>query len=139
MLANDDNFQLLVATTSLLKLDVVEKIDEASNGLEALEFVKNQTLDKSTDPYDVIILDLCMPIMDGHQACQKIIQHYKYVRKEVNSNYMTQQKVKDKRSQLLSIFNDAFLQTQGYLSETEHGNKFGKLYSKYKFYCFDEN
>ena len=47
-------------------------ISEAINGLEALEHVTQKPQKK----YDFIVLDLNMPIIDGYDACQKIISHY---------------------------------------------------------------
>ena len=43
----------------------------AINGLEALDIVQ-----KSEIKYDFIILDLNMPILDGYEACRKILDHY---------------------------------------------------------------
>lgn len=43
------------------------KCDIANNGKEALQFVSKQN-------YDIILMDLQMPEMDGHQATQKIRQ-----------------------------------------------------------------
>jgi CheY-like chemotaxis protein len=47
-------------------------VDEAENGLIAIElFQENKLLSKQDKslPYDVIILDLDMPIMNGYEAC----------------------------------------------------------------------
>lgn len=39
--------------------------DEASNGLDAVEMVKNNN-------YDVVVLDIMMPELDGFSACKRI-------------------------------------------------------------------
>ena len=49
------------------------KVDQAQNGFEAYEYVYNKF---NSDPqlfYDLIILDLHMPISDGYETCQKIV------------------------------------------------------------------
>jgi CheY-like chemotaxis protein len=45
----------------------------ANNGFEALQFVK-ETLDDQDFKFDLVILDLNMPIMNGHEACRQIKQ-----------------------------------------------------------------
>lgn len=41
------------------------EVDEAENGLEAIELVKK-------NDYDVLILDIMMPKLDGYRACKEI-------------------------------------------------------------------
>jgi CheY-like chemotaxis protein len=48
----------------------VDVIDQASNGLEALELVKESEHKQLKQPYDIILLDLEMPILNGYQACK---------------------------------------------------------------------
>lgn len=43
----------------------------AENGLQALQIVASH----SVDYFDVIVLDIDMPIMDGKEACQRIHQY----------------------------------------------------------------
>jgi CheY-like chemotaxis protein len=85
LVANDNEFQLFVISNSLINLQYVDKIDTASNGQEALELViKNEkeylTTGKFT--YDLIFLDLDMPIKDGFQACEDILNFYQSLRRE---------------------------------------------------------
>jgi CheY-like chemotaxis protein len=47
------------------------KIDVAENGLIALERILNR-LSKSEKPYDLIFMDIHMPVMDGIEAASKI-------------------------------------------------------------------
>lgn len=78
LIANDDAFQLLILTTSLSQLKCIDKIDKATNGKEAIDMVKqNQNLiSDHSFYYDLIFLDLNMPICDGYEACTKIKQFY---------------------------------------------------------------
>lgn len=41
------------------------EVDEASDGMSAIEMVKN-------NDYDLIVMDIMMPKMDGYQACKEI-------------------------------------------------------------------
>lgn len=50
---------------------MIGKIDLASNGQEALEKVM-----KYEGQYDIIFLDLEMPILNGYDACAKILELY---------------------------------------------------------------
>lgn len=55
--------------TALSKLPYVSTIDEASNGQEALDMVQMQQQLPGTNGYDVILLDLDMPILNGFDSC----------------------------------------------------------------------
>lgn len=84
LVANDNAFQLLIASTSLQQIPIVGKIDQAYNGQEALELVKKTKHSSNTSPYDVIFLDLDMPIMDGYTAATKINQFYDLVNDSID-------------------------------------------------------
>ncbi len=58
---NSDNRLLIKAYLKREPYDV----DEAENGAEALEMFKNK-------PYDLVLMDVQMPIMDGHTATREI-------------------------------------------------------------------
>ena len=53
------------------------QVKTAQNGHQALEAVKQSLAQKS--PFDLIILDLNMPISNGYEACIKIITLYKQI------------------------------------------------------------
>ena len=63
LIAEDNPVNQLIATDTLTT--VGHNVDVVSNGLEALEAV-------SAKPYDVILMDVFMPDMDGITAAQKI-------------------------------------------------------------------
>ena len=45
------------------------RVDKATNGEEALELVKSNYNAEPKSLYDLILLDLNMPICDGFEAC----------------------------------------------------------------------
>ena len=47
-------------------------VDKAINGEEALELVKSNYNAEPKSFYDLILLDLKMPICDGFEACKQI-------------------------------------------------------------------
>ncbi len=47
----------------------LEVVHDCANGSEALEFLR-------TEPIDVVLLDLDMPVMDGWETTKKIIEKY---------------------------------------------------------------
>lgn len=64
---SEDNRELVIA---YLKKYPSIKIECAENGLEALEKVKTNT-------YDLILMDMQMPVMDGYEATKKIRDYEK--------------------------------------------------------------
>lgn len=84
LVANDDAFQLLIITKILKKMNNVAKVDQATNGQEALNHVMESEQTKNYKGYDIIFLDLEMPIMNGYQACSKILEFYKFLDRESN-------------------------------------------------------
>lgn len=58
-------------------LSSIGVIDLASNGQEAYECVRENESSMSERKYDMIFIDLEMPIKNGYQACAIIKQHYK--------------------------------------------------------------
>lgn len=65
--------KVLIVDDEVLIRDVIKEylllenyeVDEAENGLEAIEKIK-------TKDFDIIIMDIMMPKMDGYQACKEI-------------------------------------------------------------------
>ena len=65
MIVEDTQVNVLVARKFLEKWGMV--IESAENGAVALEHLKKQK-------YDIILMDLQMPVMDGYQATEAIRQ-----------------------------------------------------------------
>ena len=61
-------------THKALEGNSVFKIDEASNGKQALNKVKETMLKTWWRGYELILMDLSMPIMDGPTSARHIIQ-----------------------------------------------------------------
>ena len=68
LIANDDYFQILAIESILNEFDIYD-IVKADNGLVAYEKSLQQK-------FDMIIMDIQMPIMNGLEAGKKIMEHY---------------------------------------------------------------
>ncbi|MFC1493361.1 response regulator [candidate division KSB1 bacterium] len=64
----DDEENITVSIARFLKLNNY-KVDVAHSGVEALDKIKSKN-------YAVVILDICMPEMDGYEVLQKINSYY---------------------------------------------------------------
>ncbi len=70
ILVTDDHTLFRKGTMMLLEtFDEVNKVDDAKNGKEAIEKLAEH-------PFDLILLDLEMPIMDGWETSRRIISKY---------------------------------------------------------------
>ena len=67
LLVVEDHPVNMLFTRKLLRTMGFTRIDEATNGLEAL-----QKLENSDKDYDLVLMDCQMPEMDGFEACRKI-------------------------------------------------------------------
>ena len=65
------------ATSHLKNFDFKNRVDTATNGINAIETVKKRTKDGFT--YKLILMDCNMPQMDGCQATEKILAYLKDV------------------------------------------------------------
>ena len=75
LLANDDEMQLQALTHIMKASDF--KVIPVKNGYEA--FLEAQKSIKNNELFDLILLDLNMPITDGYEACMQIIGLYNQI------------------------------------------------------------
>ncbi|MFC1564962.1 response regulator [candidate division KSB1 bacterium] len=64
----DDEENITISIARFLRLNKYE-VDVAHSGLEALEKIKNNN-------YSLVVLDICMPEMDGYEVLQEINKYY---------------------------------------------------------------
>jgi len=69
LLVEDNKVNQKVAGKFLAKWDAV--VDIADNGKDALEMIKS-------DSYDVVLMDLLMPVMDGYEATKQLRKNKKF-------------------------------------------------------------
>ena len=70
LIANDEFFQLSILEALFGKAGF--EITTAINGQEAYEQY-HETFRNGKLGFDVIVLDLCMPVSDGFEACKRIL------------------------------------------------------------------
>ena len=66
-------------------LQELGEVDTVMNGKEALDAFKYSL--SHNEPYDVIMLDIVMPDMNGHETLQKIRKLEDEFREKLNRNY----------------------------------------------------
>lgn len=65
-LVDDDNTFVFITKKIIGQLDLLNKLEIFGNGLEALNYLKENSQNFDALP-EIIILDLSMPVMDGWQ------------------------------------------------------------------------
>ena len=66
----DDNFINLNLINMFMKKKKCNRTEKAENGSQAVEFVKRES-----EPFDIIFMDLSMPVMTGFEATRDIRQY----------------------------------------------------------------
>ena len=75
--------KVLIANDEVLSLEIMAllfestskcQVDQAQNGFEAFEYINKKFNNQPQQFYDLVVLDLNMPISDGYETCQKIIK-----------------------------------------------------------------
>ena len=70
LIANDESLQLTILETMFERNGF--EVVTASNGQAAYEEVL-KTATFNSRQFDLIVLDLCMPVTDGYEACRLIL------------------------------------------------------------------
>lgn len=96
LLVEDNEFNRLVAIDTLEDLLPGIFIDVAVNGAEAVEMVKIK-------PYDLLLMDIQMPVMNGVEATQKIRQELKPPTNAVKIIAMTANVLQENVQQYLEV------------------------------------
>ena len=76
LIANDEQFILLMIQHVFQQSSIPCSTETVINGLQAFKKVKEAA---EADPpvfYDLIVLDLSMPIIDGFETCSKITEFF---------------------------------------------------------------
>ena len=79
-LVTQERFKILVVEDNIVNQTLAVKLlnklnqtaDIAVNGQEAIEKIEKERL--STSPYDIVFMDIHMPVLNGHDATKKIIK-----------------------------------------------------------------
>lgn len=95
LLVEDNKANQLLASTRLKRWGCV--VDIANNGIEAVKMVERER------PYDIILMDIQMPIMDGFEATKIIKNDLKGARKKIPIIAMTAHASKDDIKSALKV------------------------------------
>ena len=71
LIANDEWIQLEILKYMFEKSEM--QVTTAINGYEAFEIL-NKSKEEEAEKFDLVILDLNMPISDGYETCRNIIK-----------------------------------------------------------------
>ncbi|QDS98051.1 response regulator [Adhaeretor mobilis] len=72
LLVDDDEVDVMMTERVMSQVGVVCKLNIARDGIDALEFLRSQGAHEDACRPDLILLDLNMPRMSGHETLQAI-------------------------------------------------------------------
>ncbi len=81
-LIDDDEIFVFLTKKAIQKTNLVDQIKVFSNGLDALNFLKENSNEMELLP-EIILLDLNMPIMDGWQFLEEYARLYPFIGKKI--------------------------------------------------------
>jgi CheY-like chemotaxis protein len=141
LIANDDIFQLMIISNSLRALPFIEKIDEANNGQEALDMVMHneKAFAQGTGNrfYDMVFLDLNMPIKNGFEACEMIQMFYLQIAKNPGTAEFQANLDLKWLSKLNELYHNMLSASETDLFESLE-KEYASLYSKVKYKALDK-
>jgi PAS domain S-box-containing protein len=116
LLVEDNDINRLYATNILKKWDCI--VEGAENGYIGVEKLKNAD-------YDIVLMDVQMPIMDGYEATRKIRQSLDSTKREIPIIALTANAIKGDNEKCFQVgMND-------YLSKPFHPEALYKVISKH--------
>lgn len=72
LLVEDNNEDAFLIREALEEQQFLNEFYHVVNGLEAIKFLKKETPYEKVKGPDLILMDINMPLMDGHEALQRI-------------------------------------------------------------------
>ena len=75
MIVDDSAYNLFVLKELLTLIKDVKEIVQALNGQEALDIIVNNLGNNKKSTFDIIIIDLHMPIMDGFKVTRSMFHN----------------------------------------------------------------
>ncbi|MDR1035796.1 MAG: response regulator [Deltaproteobacteria bacterium] len=99
LLVEDNDVNVLVARSLMKKMGLVVTV--AENGETALKKLQEADIERPGAPFDVVLMDLQMPVMDGYEATRRIRANPDY--KDLPIIAMTAHAFAEERDRCLSI------------------------------------
>lgn len=72
LIIDDDAVSRYLAQEAIQEINLAQQIVTANNGMQALDYIKEHCLSDRANCPELIILDIKMPVMDGHEFLQEL-------------------------------------------------------------------
>jgi two-component system sensor histidine kinase ChiS len=72
LLVEDNEINTMIASELMSSVDI--EVTTAQNGREALERIEESIRAKACPPFDLVLMDLQMPVMDGYEATKLLLE-----------------------------------------------------------------
>lgn len=81
LLVEDNEQDALLISEALEEQGFLKELQHVVNGAEAMKFLRKEAPYDNSNLPDLILMDINMPIMDGHEALQKIksLEDFKHI------------------------------------------------------------